>query len=132
MQDYLLTLTCHLGQDKLKIQDNSLSEVAQKNRENHFARRTQEARIQHTLTWKTIQDTRNNQDKTSHIEEVWNTQTRCGKAKSRHKVREGTTIPTAQFFVGSGVGRVGVVDLPLSLWKEVPEEIVEKVPEEIM
>jgi hypothetical protein len=42
----------------------TLSEVAHKNRENHFARRTQgsEARIQHTLTWKAIQDTHNTDD----------------------------------------------------------------------
>jgi hypothetical protein len=56
----------------------TLSEVAHKNRENHFARRTQgsEARIQHTLTWKVIQDTHNTEDKTRHIQEAGNTQAR--------------------------------------------------------
>jgi hypothetical protein len=53
----------------------TLSEVAHKIRENHFAKRTQdsEARIQHKLTWKSIQDTHNTQDKTRHIEETGNT-----------------------------------------------------------
>ena len=66
-------------QGNLMTQDNStLSEVTHKNKDKYIVRRTKEteARRQHSLTWKAIQDMHNNQDEARHIQEAGNEQTR--------------------------------------------------------
>ena len=51
--------------------------------------------------------------------------------KTEVRGRAGGGLSSVQI-LDSAVGRTGFVELALTLWKEVPEEIVEKVPEEIM
>ena len=67
----------------------------------------------------------NNQDKARHIQEAGNEQARrvqgSDKLVTQGKRGKKVTKWSVQI-LESGVGSAGFVELPVTLWKEVPEE----------